>query len=109
MRITMIAATLGLAWCHAAALPVIAIRNATVHPASGPAVEKATVVVRNGLIEAVGPTVAAPADAWVIEAPGLHVYPGLTDALSTWGMAARSGEAGQSTSSWVHAQDLVNP
>ena len=109
MRITMIAATLGLAWCHAAALPVIAIRNATVHPASGPAVEKATVVVRNGLIEAVGPTVAAPADAWVIEAPGLHVYPGLIDALSTWGMPARSGEAGQSTSSWVHAQDLVNP
>ncbi len=109
MRTTMIAATFGLAWCHAAALPVIAIRNATVHPASGPAIEKATVVVRNGLIEAVGANVGPPADAWLIESPGLHVYPGLTDALSTWGMAARSAEAGQSNTSWVHAQDLVNP
>jgi hypothetical protein len=50
----MIAAMLGAAWCHAASLPVIAIRNATVHPASGPAIERATVVVRNGLIESVG-------------------------------------------------------
>lgn len=109
MRITMIAATFGLAWCQAATLPVIAIRHATVHPGSGPAIEKATVVVRNGLIEAVGSNVVPPADAWLIESPGLHVYPGLTDALSTWGMTARSAEAGQSNTSWVHAQDLVNP
>lgn len=67
---------------------VIAIRNATVHPASGPALENATVVVRNGLIEAVGAGVAAPADAWVVEGRGLHVYPGLIDAQSKWGLPA---------------------
>jgi imidazolonepropionase-like amidohydrolase len=114
----MIAATLVAAWCHAASLPVIAIRNATVHPASGPAIERATVVVRNGLIESVGVSVAPPADAWLVESPGLHVYPGLTDALSTWGMPAaargaetpsRGPEDRPSNTSWVHAQDLVNP
>ncbi len=134
MRITMIAAMLAAA-CGAAmsaTTPVIVIRNATVHPASGPAIEKASVVVRNGLIEAVGATVTAPADAWVIEAPGLHVYPGLTDALSGWGLPSAAGPARgsgagtppaaapaeapargpedrPSNSSWVHAQDLVNP
>ncbi len=123
MRITMIAATLlgAAAASFAASLPVIAIRNATVHTAAGPAIDKATVVVRNGLIEAVGANVVPPADAWVVEAPGLHVYPGLTDALSTWGVTARAaaGGAGEpqargpedrpSNSSWLHAQDLVNP
>ncbi|MBM3792491.1 MAG: amidohydrolase family protein [Acidobacteria bacterium] len=130
MRISMIAATLAAAaLCSAAgpALPVIAIRNATVHTASGPVLEKSTVVVRNGLIEAVGPSVTAPADAWVLEAPSLHVYPGLTDAMSSWGLPAatppaagpgaatappppaRGPEDRPSNSSWVRAQDLVNP
>ncbi len=129
MRISMIAATLAAAAiCRAAgpALPVIAIRNATVHTASGPVQEKSTVIVRNGLIEAVGPSVTVPADAWVVEAPALHVYPGLTDALSTWGLPtaaspaaasaapaplppARGPEDRPSNTSWLRAQDVVNP
>ena len=43
-------------------------------------------VLRDGLIEAVGEDVTIPADAWVIEGEGLTVYPGLIDALSTWGI-----------------------
>jgi imidazolonepropionase-like amidohydrolase len=64
----------------------IAIHNARVVQVSGPVIPRGTVVVRNGLIEAVGADVAVPADAWVIEAEGLTVYPGLIDALSTFGM-----------------------
>ena len=70
----------------AAAPSVIAIRNARVVPVSGPAIARGTVVVRNGLIEDVGANVAIPADAWVIEGDGLTVYPGLIDALSTFGI-----------------------
>ncbi len=65
---------------------VIAIHNARVIPVSGPALARATVVMRNGLIEAVGADLAVPADAWVIEGDGLTVYPGLIDALSTFGI-----------------------
>jgi imidazolonepropionase-like amidohydrolase len=64
----------------------IAIRNARVIPVSGPAIQKGTVVLRDGLIEAVGANVTIPADAWVIEGDGLTVYPGLIDALSTFGI-----------------------
>jgi imidazolonepropionase-like amidohydrolase len=59
----------------------IAIHNARVIPVSGPAIPRGNVILRNGLIEAVGADVAIPADAWVIEGDGLTVYPGLIDAL----------------------------
>jgi len=42
--------------------------------------------MRDGLIQDVGENVTVPADAWVIEAEGLTVYPGLIDALSAWGI-----------------------
>ncbi len=65
---------------------VIAIRNAKVVPVSGPVLQKGTVVLKNGLIEAVGENAAIPADAWIIEGEGLTVYPGLVDGLSTLGL-----------------------
>src|ERR1700730_10171127 len=64
----------------------IAIRNARVVPVSSAAIPRGTVVLRNGLIEAVGPDVPIPADAWIIEGEGLTVYPGLIDSLSTLGI-----------------------
>jgi imidazolonepropionase-like amidohydrolase len=68
----------------------VAIRNARIVPVSGPILAKGTVVIRDGLIEAVGENVQAPADAAVVDGEGMTVYPGLVDGLSTWGM----GEAG---------------
>ena len=67
---------------------VFAIRNARIVRVSGPPIENGTVVLRDGLIEAVGANVTPPADAWIIEGKGLTVYPGLIDALSTWGIPA---------------------
>ncbi|MGD8330761.1 MAG: amidohydrolase family protein [Acidobacteriota bacterium] len=59
-----------------------AITGATVITAPGNAVENATVVLRDGLIEAVGPSVSAPADARVIDGSGMTVYAGWIDAAS---------------------------
>jgi len=71
---------------------------------SGPAIAKGTVVVRNGLIEDVGENVAVPADAMVVDGEGMTVYPGLIDALSTWGQpgaapvaATANGRGGRGT------------
>jgi len=71
---------------HAEVPSVVAIRNARVVPVSGPAIPHGTVLLRNGLIEAVGADVKIPDEAWVIEGDGLTVYPGLIDALSTLGI-----------------------
>jgi imidazolonepropionase-like amidohydrolase len=65
-----------------------AIRNARIVTAPGRVVARGTIVFRDGLITAVGPSVTVPAGAWVIDGTGLTVYPGLTDALSTLGLPA---------------------
>lgn len=80
------------AWAEAPA--VIAIRNARIVTVSGPTIAKGTVVVRNGLIEAVGENAAVPPEAQVIDGEGLTVYPGLIDALSTVGMPGAAPAAG---------------
>ena len=76
---------------------VFAIRNARIVRVSGPPIESGTVVVRDGLIEAVGANVTPPSDAWVVEGKGLTVYPGLIDALSTWGMPSAAAAAPAAT------------
>lgn len=63
----------------------LVIRGGTVHPISGPAYV-GTVVAEDGLITAAGPDVDGPAGANVIDANGLHVYPGLFDAGSRLGL-----------------------
>jgi imidazolonepropionase-like amidohydrolase len=67
---------------------VFAITNARIVPVSGPAIDKGTVVIRDGLIAAVGATTQAPSDARVVDGAGLTVYPGLIDANSTFGYAS---------------------
>lgn len=79
------AAALLIAASAAPAQETLVIRGGTVHPITGPEFV-GTVVVRDGKIAAAGPNVEAPAGARVIDATGLHVYPGLFDAGSTLGL-----------------------
>ena len=64
----------------------VAITNARVVVAPGRVLERATVVVRDGRIEAVGERVTAPADAEVIAGDSLTVYAGFVDAYGTAGV-----------------------
>lgn len=71
-----------------------AITGARIEPVSGPAIATGTVVIRDGLIAAVGANVAVPADARVIDGSGTTVYPGFIDAYGTLGMPATTGGTG---------------
>src|SRR5947208_11274324 len=62
---------------------VHAIRGARIVTASGAPIEAGTIVVRGGVIDAVGASTAVPSDALVIEGAGLTVYPGLIDLGNT--------------------------
>lgn len=70
-----------------AAAQVVAIRGGTVYPISGPPIESATVLIRDGVIAAVGTNVSVPGGAEVVDATGHHVIPGLIDAMSYYGIA----------------------
>jgi imidazolonepropionase-like amidohydrolase len=65
---------------------VYAIRGAKIVPVSGAPIASGTVVIRNGVVDAVGASVQAPADAQVIEGNGLTVYPGLIDMANSTGL-----------------------
>jgi imidazolonepropionase-like amidohydrolase len=67
----------------AGGLDAYAITNARVVTVNGPAIERGTVVIRGGLIAAVGAGLAAPPDARAIDGTGLTVYPGLIDASTS--------------------------
>jgi imidazolonepropionase-like amidohydrolase len=76
--------------------PVFAITNARVVRAPGQALDRATVLVGEGVIRAVGADVRVPAGAWTLDGTGLTVYAGLLDAMTTLGHrpAARTGAGG---------------
>ncbi|MCG3127074.1 MAG: Imidazolonepropionase [Phycisphaerae bacterium] len=65
---------------------VYAITNATLHPVSGPPIERGTLVIREGRIAAIGRDVSTPAGATVVDATGRHVWPGLINAATEAGM-----------------------
>ena len=131
--ITALLVSAGLALADAPS--AIAIKDAKIVPVSGPVIPTGTVLLRNGLIEAVGANLPLPADAWVIDGKGLTVYPGLIDGLSTIGlpqpapaatpargnpMAAMAAQAANApvirgpedrpaTTSWIVAADQISP
>ena len=65
---------------------VYAITGARIVTAAGAALPSGIVVLRNGVIEAVGASMPVPADAVVIDGKGATVYPGLIDMGSSVGV-----------------------
>ncbi|HME10677.1 MAG TPA: amidohydrolase family protein [Bryobacteraceae bacterium] len=65
----------------------ILIRGATVHPVSGPEIKDGSILVRDGKIVGIGHNLAAPRGTRVIEAKGLHVYPGMINSATELGLA----------------------
>ena len=63
-----------------------AIRGAKLHPVASADIEDGTILIQGEKITALGKDVDVPDDARVIEAAGLHVYPGLIDAGTTLGL-----------------------
>lgn len=119
-------AALGLASTrsYAQSRPPLLIQNAHLHPVSGPAIPRGSLLIEDGFITAIGESLTAPSGAQILPGDGLHVYPGLIDGLSTWGIepAAPAGVPNQAsrpvtisrgpedrplTTPWVKAADLV--
>ncbi len=63
------------------------IRNATLHPVTGPEIANASLLIENGKIAALGAKLAAPKNAKVIDAKGLHVYPGMINCATQIGLS----------------------
>ena len=69
-----------------------AITNATVVQGPGRKADKATVIVKNGLILSVGKGLAVPPEAIVVKGDSLYVYAGFIDGLSRTGVTKPKDE-----------------
>jgi len=89
-RATAVIAAMALSGLTAATAQTIAITGGTVFPVSGPRIENGTVLIREGVITAVGANVAVPAGATRVDATGKWVTPGLIHAGSRAGLGIAS-------------------
>jgi imidazolonepropionase-like amidohydrolase len=85
--------------------PTIAIMNARIVPVTSPVIEKGTLVIKGGRIVALGPDVAVPAGADVIDATGSEVYPGWIEPNTSLGLDEPGPRGFQDTSE----QTPLNP
>ena len=88
--------------------PVTLVRNATILTVTGGTIEGGSILIRDGRIARVGQDIPAPDGAFVIDATGRYVMPGIIDAHSH--IAAESvNEGSVSVSAMVGIRDALNP
>jgi imidazolonepropionase-like amidohydrolase len=83
----------------------LVIRNVNLMTAAGPTITNGMISIADGKIVAVGPTVAIPAGATVIDGAGKYVTPGIIDTHSHLGVYAAPG--GQALSDGNEATNPV--
>jgi imidazolonepropionase-like amidohydrolase len=82
------------------------IVDATIHPVSGPDIERGTIVVREGKIASVSPGAAPEPGTPVVDGKGKHVYPSLFPPMTVLGL-----EEIEAVRSTVDTEELggINP
>lgn len=112
-----------LALLALAALPLAAtnddsflIRGAMVHPIAAAEIQNGSVLVLDGKIVGVGRNLAAPKGTRIIEAKGMHVYPGMIDSgtqlgLGEIGSIRESNDTGElgAFNPQLRAEIAINP
>jgi imidazolonepropionase-like amidohydrolase len=88
--------------------PVL-VKDATILTVSHGTIPKGSILVRDGKIAGVGPTVAAPADATVIDAAGMFVMPGIIDPHSHLAQNGGTNEGSVAVSSMTAIEDFLDP
>jgi imidazolonepropionase-like amidohydrolase len=92
------------------ATPVVLLRGATVWT-QGPRgiLENTDVLWRDGKIAAIGQALAAPPGAFIVEAGGRHVTPGLIDAHSHTAIRGGVNEGSNNVTAEVRIADVLDP
>ena len=96
-------------WEKMPSAKTILIKNATVWTNEKEGiVNDLDVLVQNGKISAIGKITAAPSDATVMDATGLHLTPGIIDEHSHIAITGGVNESGQAVSAEVSIADVIN-
>jgi imidazolonepropionase-like amidohydrolase len=88
--------------------PVILIQNATILTVSHGNIDHGSILIKDGKIAEVGPSVKAPKDAQVIAGAGLFVMPGIVDCHSHIAIEGDVNEGSISVSSIANIADVLD-
>lgn len=88
--------------------PVILIQNATILTVSHGTIERGSILIKDGKIAEVGPSVRAPKDAKVIDAAGQFVMPGIIDCHSHIAIEGGINEGSISVSSIANIAEVLD-
>ena len=86
LMLTAVCALSGRAGAQSQPSTTYALTHAKIFTLAGSAIEDGTLVIRDGKIAAVGVSIDIPAEAQVIDAKGLQVYPGIFDSVTQMGL-----------------------
>jgi imidazolonepropionase-like amidohydrolase len=88
--------------------PVIVIQNATILTVTKGTIEHGSILIKDGKIAEVGPSVKAPKEATVIDAEGKFVAPGIIDCHSHIAIDGSVNEGSISVSSLANTAEVLN-
>lgn len=88
----------------------VLVRNATIWTMGAAGIlENSDLLVRRGKIAAVGPNLAAPTGAVVIDGSGFHLAPGIIDAHSHSALIGNVNEPTHAITTEVRTADIIDP
>lgn len=90
------------------AAPVILIQNATILTVTKGTMERGSILIKDGRIAEVGPSIKAPKDATVIDAEGKFVTPGIIDCHSHIAIEGGVNEGSISVSSIANIAEVLD-
>ena len=104
----------GIAWSpasdeQAGSSGPIVIKDATILTVSHGNIPKGSILIRDGKIAEVGPSVAVPAGAMIIDAAGQFVTPGIIDPHSHIAIAGSVNEGTLAVTSMTAIEDVLEP
>src|SRR6476660_1056677 len=88
--------------------PVILLQNATILTVSHGTIERGSILIKDGKIAEVGPSIKAPANAQIIDANGQFVTPGIIDCHSHIAVDGGVNEGSIAVSSIANIADVLN-
>jgi imidazolonepropionase-like amidohydrolase len=96
-------------WAQTGGSGIVLIKDATILTVSHGNIPKGSILIRDGKIAEVGPTVIAPAGATVIDATGQFVTPGIIDPHSHIAIAGGINEGTLAITSMVAIEEVLDP
>lgn len=86
-----------------------AFTRATIHVSADKVIDDGTLIIRDGLIQAVGHNIALPAGAVEVDLSGYHLYPSFLEIFGEYGLPVARETSGRTNEPWFERRGVWGP